>query len=429
MTDTNIDSDYLPIVVEIPDPKIDIFDVKLTPLLTDNYDYPRFNLGFHHYIHTNKDKMIILKQFEGKKQVYRVMNKFERSIDNYDTDISSVSKIYFDISPKPNILSLGFFKLWELLFMFKLINSSQDNFISAHIAGDSGSMIQSVMLFRDKFCKKYSNNDKYYTVNLNNNIDDKHISLLDANFIDFYKKQKPAKIVTGSLDNKKADFITADGGYNWDNEITQEQEATQLILGQIVTALNIQKKGGNFVCKMYEMFTMVSTQILCVLKHFYKSVYIVKPLVSHGSNSERYLVCLDFKYSAGDKKAQENIQQLENILDKLRSQKLELTNLSNSFTPSLDLLASVAKANTLITNRQLININNIIAFIESNNYYGDMYQDCREKQIKATNYWVVTFFPDIKNYETQLEKISKETISIIKTNNDKIKLLYEKLII
>lgn len=428
MTDVDIDSDYLPIVVEIPDPKIDIFDEKITPLLTDNYDYPRFNLGFHHYIHTNKDKMIVLKEFDGKKQVYRIMNKFERSVDNYDTDIDAVSKIYFDISPKPNILSRGFFKLWELFFMFKLIDPSQDNFISAHLAGDSGSMIQSVILFRDKFCKKYSKDDKYYGVNLNNNTDDKHISLLDSGFIDFYKKEKPTRFTTGSLDNKKADFITADGGYNWDDETIQEQEATKLILGQIVTALNIQKKGGNFVCKMYEMFTMVSVQILCVLKHFYKQVYVVKPLMSRGSNSERFLVCMDFKYGSGDKKAQQNIQQLEQILDKMNSQKLELTNLSNGFIPSLDLLSAITKANTLITNRQLININNIIAFIESNNYYGDMYQDSRAEQIKASEYWIIKFLPEIKNYDTQYNKVSKETNNIVKVNNEKIKWLYEKLV-
>mgnify|MGYP003718068581 CR=1 FL=1 len=39
-----------------------------------------------------------------------------------------------------------------------------------------------------------------------------------------------------------ADLITADGGFIWSNENFQEQEAYKLILGEIITALKIQKR-------------------------------------------------------------------------------------------------------------------------------------------------------------------------------------------
>ena len=54
--------------------------------------------------------------------------------------------------------------------------------------------------------------------------------------------------------SKKADFITADGGFEWKNENYQEQEAIRLVLGEIITALKIQKTGGTFIIKLLEVY-------------------------------------------------------------------------------------------------------------------------------------------------------------------------------
>ena len=98
--------------------------------------------------------MEIIKQFKDKKKVYLVVNKFERYIDNYDQNIGSMSANYFGLKNGiPDILSRGFYKLWELLFMFDLIHLDQKNFVSAHLAEGPGSFIQATMFFRDKFCK------------------------------------------------------------------------------------------------------------------------------------------------------------------------------------------------------------------------------------------------------------------------------------
>jgi len=110
----DIPSDYLPVVYKIPNNKIDIFDYDEKPKFSKNIDYPKFSLGFQHFIHQSKTKMEITKDFEGKKQIYYIINKFERYVDDYESDINNVSKAYFDIEPKPNILSRAFYKIWEL---------------------------------------------------------------------------------------------------------------------------------------------------------------------------------------------------------------------------------------------------------------------------------------------------------------------------
>ena len=72
--------------------------------------------------------MNILSEFENKKKVYLVMNEFERYVDNYDKSIGDESKKYFDLKDKPDILSRGFYKLWELMFMFDIVDITKENF-------------------------------------------------------------------------------------------------------------------------------------------------------------------------------------------------------------------------------------------------------------------------------------------------------------
>ena len=59
--------------------------------------------------------MDILKEYENKKKVHLVLNPFERYVDNYDESIGNTTIKYFDLKNKPDVLSRGFYKLWELL--------------------------------------------------------------------------------------------------------------------------------------------------------------------------------------------------------------------------------------------------------------------------------------------------------------------------
>jgi 23S rRNA U2552 (ribose-2'-O)-methylase RlmE/FtsJ len=96
----------------------------------------------------------------------------------------------------------------------------------------------------------------------------------------------------------KADFITADGGIGIDNdgiitETYKEQIHLQLFFAEIVTAILLKEK-GNFIIKMYDIFTLPTAQLIVILTMNFNSVYIVKPQTSRPANSERYIVCLDY---------------------------------------------------------------------------------------------------------------------------------------
>lgn len=443
----SIEKKYQPLVIELPESTNNIFDFDEKPNFSKNIDYPRFAYGFQHYIHANKNKMEILDQFKNKKKVYRVMNQFESHVDNYDESISEISKIYFDIKgDKPEILSRGFYKLWEMLFMFDLIDLNKENFVSAHLAEGPGSFIQATMFFRDKY-SKLSKNDKYYAVTLHSEDTDGFVPDLEQKFVDFYEKEKPQRFmlhktypkqVAGKLGNKdngdltdpktiklfggqmkeKADFVTADGGFNWENENTQEQEAFKLIFAQILAGVKIQKKGGSFVCKFFETYTKTSIKFISVLQQFYYKIYITKPLMSRPSNSEKYIVCIDFKYNDNDNEYKNMVKKLDKILElSHKNKELNLVDIFPNFEPNNELIGFITYLNIQIANNQFKGLNEIVEFVNSQNYYGDIYQMRRDLQIFANKYWISRFYPPLNQFNTNISQIRKNTFELIQRSD------------
>lgn len=439
--------DYKLFVIDLSMEINNIFDYDENPKYSINIDYPKFAYGFQHYIHANKNKMEKLKQFENRKKVYRVMNNFETNVDNYNNDIAHMSKIYFNINEnKPDILSRGFYKLWEILFMFDLIDVDLDNFTSAHLAEGPGSFIQATMFFRDKFSKK-SKNDKYYAITLHSEDTKNYVPELENKFVDYYGKEKPLRFIlhktvpktisrqykskdNGDLTNpktiklfggqlkEKVDFITADGGFNWLNENTQEQEAFKLIFSQILSAIKFQKKKGNFICKFFETYTITSIKFISILKQFYNKIYVVKPLLSRPSNSEKYVICMDFKYDDNNKNYKTMLDKLTNI-HKLNHKNinLNLVDIFPDYIPDKNLIDYMIYINIEIANIQYKSLNEINEFIDSQNYYGDVYLIKRDLQILANKYWINKFYIDIKDFYNNVKDIRNEVIKLTQNYN------------
>jgi hypothetical protein len=92
------------------------------------------------------------------------------------------------------------------------------------------------------------------------------------------------------------DVITADGGFDFSVDFNQQEIlATKLLFAQVSFALMMQKKGGHFILKIFDIFSKTTLDILYLLSSVYKQVYIVKPNTSRLANSEKYIVCKHFK--------------------------------------------------------------------------------------------------------------------------------------
>jgi len=94
----------------------------------------------------------------------------------------------------------------------------------------------------------------------------------------------------------KMDIVTADGGFDFSVDFNnQENIATQLILSEVFYALALQKQGGTFILKIFDIFHKPTIDILYLLSYYYTNVMIMKPYTSRVANSEKYVICQGFK--------------------------------------------------------------------------------------------------------------------------------------
>lgn len=369
---------------------------------------PLISLGFYYYLHQSKDKMEILNNSEYKnKDFYLIVNNFEHKMNHSKNDIEYETIKYLNLSKQEQILSRAFYKLWEIISKFKSLNY-ESNIKTVHLAEGPGSFVQATMLYRDKYFSKYSKKDQYCAITLVNkddkklNLNKKKIECFTKDNINRYYQHRTSKNDNGDLTklnvinnfvkevNGKAEFITADGGFFWKDENYQEQEAFKLILGEIITALKIQKENGTFILKIFDIFTNITIKLICLLAEFYEDISIFKPFTSRISNSEKYIICEKFK---NHKNYKYNIDKLEKLLEECNTlQENEyLCDIISNYTLQDELKEYILTINKELVNKQFIEINKIITYINNKNYFGDEYHKYKENQLKASKFWVSTF--------------------------------------
>ncbi|KAF9205499.1 FtsJ methyltransferase domain-containing protein 2 [Haplosporangium sp. Z 27] len=87
-------------------------------------------------------------------------------------------------------------------------------------------------------------------------------------------------------------LVSADGGISVDgDEAVQETLLQRLILCQILAMFMTLQKGGDFVVKVFDIFTPVTAGLVWILSRHFEKICVVKPLTSRPMNSERYVVC------------------------------------------------------------------------------------------------------------------------------------------
>ena len=390
---------------------------------------PNLSLGFIHFDHKTKDKTEILysDKLKGKK-FYLVTNEFEHMIENYKEDLSY--KISQKFKVKNGWISRAAYKMWEILTLFKLTDETKSMNI-IHLAEAPGSFVQALLAYRNMTSKKESG-DRHYVVSIKDS--SKNVPSLDklAKTLSTAQKKKVKLHKFTSTDkgdltnlqtlnnvlknNKKAHLITADGGLNWSNENFQEQEAYRLILGEIIAAIMNQEKGGHFVIKFFETFTSVSIKLIEILSKFYKNIFIFKPLTSRTSNSEKYIICESFIMS-DDKVIKKHTSKLMELLKTINQEEIGNNLYLHNFCTDYE-ISKVTKiffkyVNTKLMISQMKQINKMINYINSENYFGDEYHMYKKQQIDATEFWY-------KNFIDNSKTISYKFVEQMKKNRDEI---------
>lgn len=399
----NVVNKYMPITINLQLQIKSIFDESYAINLNTNIDYPKLSSGFIHYYHSLQKDMGVIKQFENKKKVYNVVNEFDPIIDNHDDTIENLCKKNLKTE---QIISYNFYKIWEIIFMFELCEINKP--LNLLCIDDDGGCLQSVLLFRDKYSKQ---TDKYFTIK--NSRQTTNINNLISN-----NKNKQIKILDNENTKEQMDLIISDVDIKIELQEALEQEYYKILFKNILTAINCQKREGIFICKFYETYTLTSLKFILILMSLYEKVFFSKPLTSKLSDPEKYIICINFKYSNSDKKFQEIFKGLEKLYSQAESSKLNIVDIFPSYEITREVLMRILQMNLTLGNLLFKYNGEIVSFINSQNYYGDTYQSYREKQIEATEYWTKTFLPDVKEYNSTKNKIKEISFLSNKINTD-----------
>ena len=290
-------------------------------------------------------------------------------------------------------LSRSYFKMVEIIFDFKLFEKCTDiNFKSAHIAEGPGGFMEATYNLSHNLnrFKDY----KHYGITLFSNNKDipgwnKASSFInsDEDIVISYGSDGTGNIYNS--DNIDAfsnlagfnscDLVTADGGFDFSLDFNkQEQLSYKLIFCEIVSALSVQKKGGNFVCKIFDTFMIPTVKLLFFLGCFYEEIYLNKPLTSRPANSEKYIVAKNFK--GIDKEYLSTLLELLNLWKDRDIFDVIGIDLPEYF------LRNINDYNKMNSKQQMDTINNTIKIIEEKNKLSYL-NKIIEKQITEAKKW------------------------------------------
>jgi len=141
----------------------------------------------------------------------------------------------------------------------------------------------------------------------------------------------------------------------------QEENSINLIFSEVLYALILQKQGGSFVLKIFDMFHQTTIEILYLLCYFYGQVYIYKPHTSREANSEKYIICKNFTINNNYESIIKSLCNNFNDLSKQTIYKIFNFNLNSYF------LSKIEEINAIYGQQQVENILNTITYINDEN--------------------------------------------------------------
>lgn len=256
--------------------------------------------------------------------LYHFLTKSKKRIDNNVQEWDFFKKItnpYEFIHTPPfnkshhavanyNAISRSFYKLVEIVNYFHLLDRFKEGRMNTfHLAEGPGGFIEALIYLRKKDI--FSKQDRYHGITLvsNNRNIPKWWKLMDK--FRFYENITIENGKTGNGDilvaenfsfccskyQNSMDFMTGDGGFDFSLDYEKQEIASlKLIYAQIMYAIMLQKKGGTFVLKIFDIFYRPSIELIYLLNCFYENIEITKPKTSRFANSEKYLVCTGFLF-------------------------------------------------------------------------------------------------------------------------------------
>ena len=346
---------------------------------------PYISNTLNSYLTTNKSKI---------EQVQSEWDNIKKYVNPYEFIHTQIPQCKTSIA-KYNPISRSYFKFIEITSLLLLLEPFKDiNISSFHLCEGPGGFIESLANTRSNI------NDYYYGMTLestNSNIPgwnksyeilQKHPNIIiekgvnntgnilnPANFEYCYSKYK-----------NSMNIITADGGFDFSIDFNmQEILSTRLILAEVLYALVMQKKGGNFILKIFDSFSNTTVEIIYLLTCFYNKVYIIKPNTSRYANSEKYVVCIDFKYHT----INHLFNSFFNIIKRISNNNVYIDNILTFQLPYLFSLR-LEEINAVLGQQQIESIVNTLNLIKHKNK-NDKLEQLKLNNINKCINWCIRY--------------------------------------
>ena len=348
------------------------------------------------------------KQIEVSSESWDNIKKYTNPYEFIHTLIpgnkTSISKL------KP--LSRSFYKMIELWKMFKFgeiknINGSprakEEPIKTFHLAEGPGGFIEATSYMRK------NPQDAYYGMTLIND-DPGCPGWKKSNT--FLENNSNVKIINGAdgtgdilkienyaycKDNfmNSMDIITADGGIDVSIDFNkQEKLVSKLIIAEIIYAVTMQKKGGHFILKIFDIFSKLTIDILYLLSCLYSEIYVTKPHTSRLANSEKYIVCRNFL-----------VNDSSYLFDSFYNEFLKLNTHDDIYSilrveHDYYFLNKIEEINVILGQRQLENIITTLNIMSNRNNY-DKIDNMKKLHIQKSILWCEKYdIPCIKLYSS-----------------------------
>jgi 23S rRNA U2552 (ribose-2'-O)-methylase RlmE/FtsJ len=311
MSSLNIQQCIFNIKVEVENKSEILSSIEFSTQENDSPEVPSKEYGFDETLNTHRNK-----------------------IDKINTDIWKKVRWYineYDFLVKDPIINRAFYKYWEIINVFNIFEKYTDSDTIFHCAEAPGGFIQgsNIYLQLENFKpivpepeplmdedgwmkvgrkKKSKKQYKIYTISLNKdlpqyksyNLPSYNKRVINKNICVTYGKDNTGDInnlenihhIKHLIGQNGSYLVTADGGFDEGTDFNnKEQLHYYLILNEIYSALCLQKQGGHFILKVFDIFTKTSMHLLYLLNLVYDEIYIYKPKTSRPTNSEKYIIC------------------------------------------------------------------------------------------------------------------------------------------
>lgn len=338
----------------------------------------------------NKLKKEIEKHQLEWDNIKKYVNPYEYIHTQIPDCKSSVSKI------KP--VSRSYYKLIEIISCLNMLNYYQNKSISTfHLAEGPGGFIEAMSYLRQNNVN--SNRDSYYGMTLIND-DDSNVPGWKKKYFDKNSSIHLVKGQTGDGNlltpeniqycydkyNNSMDIITGDGGFDFSIDFNkQELLSVKLILAQILYAVIMQKEKGYFIIKFFDIFYKPTCDMIFFLSYFYEKIFIMKPNTSRFANSEKYIICRNFKNKTNKN---ELIKLFKPIIHKIKDCTY-ITQILNINLPNI-FVSKIEEINSILGQQQLECILTTLQLLESNNT-GDKLEQLKQNNIQKCINWCIKF--------------------------------------